>query len=71
MTGLGQCLFMVVLPLVVVGGGLATLFAIGALFALLDNPGEARGRIEGMFRKPPAPPRAPAKSHFYQAYWSR
>jgi hypothetical protein len=66
-----QFLFIVVLPLVLVGGGLVTLFAIGALFDLLENPGEARARIEGLFRKPPAAPRAPAKSHFYQAYWTR
>ena len=44
-------------PLVIVAGTLVGLFALGALFDLLENPGDARGRIEGLFRRPPAPAR--------------
>lgn len=66
-----QFLFIVLVPLVIVAATLIGLFAIGALFDLLENPGEARGRIEGLFRRPPATPRAPDKDHFYQAHWTR
>ena len=66
-----QFLFIVLLPLLIVAATLAGLFAIGALFDLLENPGEARGRIEGLFRRPPAPPHPPDKVHFYQAHWTR
>ena len=41
------------LPLVVVGGALVTLFAVGALFDALDHPKEVRGRIEAAFQRPP------------------
>ena len=66
-----QFLFIVLVPLVIVAATLAGLFAIGALFDLLENPEQARGRIEGLFRRPPAPARAPDKDHFYQAHWTR
>jgi hypothetical protein len=66
-----QFLFIVLVPLLIVAGTLVGLFAVGALFDLLDNPGQARARVEGLFRRPPAPPRAPDKDHFYQAYWQR
>jgi hypothetical protein len=66
-----EFLFIVLVPLVVVAGALVSLFAVGALFDLLDHPGEARGRIEGAFKRPPAAPRATAKDHFYQAHWTR
>jgi hypothetical protein len=65
--GLG---FIVVLPLVVIGGGLVTLFAVGALFDALDHPDEVRGRIEGAFRRPPRPARMTKPDHYYQPYWS-
>lgn len=71
MTAALQFLFIVLVPLVIVAASLAGLFAIGALFDLLENPGEARGRIEGLFRRPPAPARATKKRHFYQAHWQR
>jgi hypothetical protein len=58
------------LPLVIVAGGLVTLFAVGALFDALDNPGEVRGRIEAAFRRPPRPPRMTGPDHYYQPYWS-
>jgi hypothetical protein len=63
--------FIVLVPLLLVGGVLVGLFAIGALFDLLDHPGEARARVDGLFRRPPAPPRPPRPKHFYQAHWQR
>ena len=63
--------FILLVPLVLVAGAVVTLFAIGALFDLLDNPGQARARIEGLFQRPPAAARPPRKNHFYQAYWQR
>jgi hypothetical protein len=70
MASLIQFLFIVALPLVVVAGGLASLFAVGALFDALENPGELRGRIEGAFRRPPKPPKPPDSDHYYQPYWA-
>jgi len=64
-----QFLFIVLVPLVLVGGGLITLFAIGALFDALENPGELRGRIESAFRRPPKPPRVPGPDHYYRPHW--
>jgi hypothetical protein len=64
-----QFSFIVVLPIVLVIGGLVSLFAAGALFDALENPGELRGRIEGLFRQPPAEPRPLGSDHYYQAPW--
>jgi hypothetical protein len=58
------------LPLVVIGGALVSLFAVGALFDALDHPREVRGRIEAAFRRPPPPARMTAPDHYYQPYWS-
>ena len=63
--------FILVIPLLVVAGVLVGLFAVGALFDLLDNPGETRARIEGLFQRPPGAARPPRKNHFYQAYWQK
>lgn len=65
-----QFLFIVVVPFVVVAGGLATLFAVGALFDALEHPGELQSRIDGLFRRPPRAPKTPGPDHYYQAYWS-
>jgi hypothetical protein len=65
-----QFLFIVAVPFVVVAGGLVTLFAVGALFDALENPGELQSRIDGLFRRPPAPPKTPGPDHYYQPYWS-
>lgn len=62
-------LLILLLPFVLVGGGLATLFAVGALFDALDHPEEVRGRIEAAFRKPPPPPRLAGPRHYYRPYW--
>jgi hypothetical protein len=58
------------LPLVIIGGGLFTLFAVGALFDALDHPKEVRGRIDALFRRPPRPARLAGPDHYYQPYWS-
>ena len=65
-----EFLFIVILPLVIVAGALVSLFAVGALFDALENPGDLRGRIEGAFRRPPKPPRPPGSDHYYKAYWA-
>jgi hypothetical protein len=64
-----QFLFILLIPLVVVAGGLVTLFAVGALFDALENPGEVSRLIEAAFRRPAREPRATAPDHYYQPYW--
>lgn len=63
-------LLILLLPFVVIGGGLLTLFAVGALFDALEHPQEVRGRIDGLFRQPPKPARMAGPEHYYQPYWS-
>jgi hypothetical protein len=58
------------LPMVVIGGALVTLFAVGALFDALDHPREVGGRIDAAFRRPPRPSRTAGPEHYYQPYWS-
>ena len=58
------------LPLAVIGGALAGLFAVGALFDALVHPDEVRGRIDAAFRRPPRPARMAGPDHYYQPYWS-
>jgi hypothetical protein len=65
-----QFAFIVLVPLVVVGGALVSLFAVGALFDALEHPGELQARVEALFRRPPRPPRTPGPDHYYQAHWS-
>jgi hypothetical protein len=64
-----QFAFIVVLPLVVVGGALASLFAIGALFDALENPQAMRARIEGAFRPSTRAARTPGPRHYYRPHW--
>ncbi len=71
MTTIVQFAFVVVLPLVVVAGALATLFAVGALFDALEHPEELRSRIERAFRRPPRPARPTAPDHYYKQHWDR
>jgi hypothetical protein len=61
--------FIVLVPIVLVAGGLVTLFAVGALFEALDHPDQLRARIEGLFRRPPRPPKTPGADHYYRRYW--
>jgi hypothetical protein len=63
-------LVVLALPLVLVAGGLVSLFAVGALFDALDNPQDLRGRIEGAFRRPPRPPRQTRPDHYYRPFWA-
>lgn len=65
-----EFLFIVAVPLVAVAGAVVTLFAVGALFDALDNPQALLPRIQGIFRRPPAPPRTPGKESYYKAYWA-
>jgi hypothetical protein len=69
MTQLIQFAFIVLLPLIVVGGGLATLFAVGALFEALEDPQALRARIEGAFRPSTRPARTPGPGHYYRPHW--
>jgi len=62
-------LIILLVPLVLVGGGLVTLFAVGALFDALENPDELRNRIEGAFRRPPREPKTPGPDHYYRPHW--
>jgi len=66
-----QFLFILLLPLVAVGGGLATLFAVGALFDFLDNQEAFARRIEALFRRPPKTPKLAGPDHYYRPYWER
>jgi hypothetical protein len=69
MTSLVQFLFIILVPIVAVVGGLVTLFAVGALFDALDNPDDLRKRVEGAFRQPAAAARQTGADHYYQPYW--
>lgn len=64
-----QFLFVVLVPLVIVGAVLGGLFALGAILDLLEHPERLRARIEGAFRRGPSPPRAPGKDHYYRPHW--
>jgi hypothetical protein len=64
-----QFVFIVLVPLVVVAGGLASLFAVGALFDALEHPADVQTRVEGLFRRPLRPPRTPGADHYYRPHW--
>ena len=66
-----QFLFIAVLPLLVVGGGLVGLFAVGALFDFLDDQQGFARRIEALFRRPPKTPKLAGPEHYYRPYWER
>ena len=68
---IAQFLFIVLLPLVAVAGGLVTLFAVGALFDFLDNQEAFARRIEALFRRPPRPSKLAGPDHYYKPYWLR
>jgi hypothetical protein len=71
MSQIVQFLFILIVPLVVVAGAVVSLYAIGALFLVLENPGAFTERIEAAFRRPLKPPRAAGKDHYYRPYWAR
>jgi len=64
-----QFLFIVAVPLVVVAGGLITLFLVGFLFDTLENPEAASRAIEAAFRRPPRPSKPTGPDHYYRPYW--
>ena len=64
-----QFLFIVALPLVAVGGGLAAFFAVGAFFEAVEEPAELKRRIEAAFRRPPKPAQPIGPDHYYHQYW--
>ena len=64
-----QFLFIVLVPLLLVGGGLVTIFALGALLDALDDPEELKQRIERAFRRPPKAAKPPDDDHYYRPYW--
>jgi hypothetical protein len=69
METLAQIAFIVVLPFVLVLGGLVTLFGAGAFFDAADNPGDLRERIDSAFRGAAGTPRPLSSDHYYQPYW--
>ena len=69
MTQAMQFAFIVMLPLIVVGGGLATLFAVGAIFDALEDPEALRSRVEGAFRASTRPARTIGPNHYYRPHW--
>ncbi len=69
MTQAIQFAFIVLLPLIVVGGGLASLFLVGALFDALEDPEGLRSRVEGAFRPSPKPARMIGPDHYYRPHW--
>ena len=69
MSDLLQFAFIVVLPILLVVGGLASLFAVGALFDALENPQAMRARIEGAFAPSTRAARIAGADHYYQRYW--
>jgi hypothetical protein len=64
-----QFLFIVAVPLVVVGGGLVTLFLVGFVFDTLENPEAATRAIEAAFRRPQKPSKPAGADHYYRPYW--
>jgi hypothetical protein len=70
MNELAAFLFIVLVPLVAVAGAVATLFAVGALFAILDNPGDISSWIEAAFRGRQKPSQPVPDDHYYKAYWA-
>ena len=64
-----QFAFIVLVPLLLVAGGVASLFAVGALLDALEHPEALRGRIEGLFRPVLKAPRATGAKHYYKPYW--
>ena len=66
-----QFVFIVVLPLVVLGGGLVAFFAVGAFFEATEEPSELKRRNEAAFRRPPKPPQPIGPDHYYHQYWEQ
>lgn len=63
--------FIFVVPLVMVAGGALTLFGLGAVIYVFEQPKEVADRINGLFRQPEKPPKKLSSTHYYQPYWTR
>ena len=71
LSSLAQFLFILVIPLVLVAGGLVTLFVLGAAFDAHENPKDISARIDSLFRRPPQAPKDTAPDHYYQPHWKQ
>ena len=69
MSDLLQFAFIVLLPVILVVGGLASLFAVGAFFDALENPQALRTRVESAFRPPARAARTVGADHYYRPHW--
>jgi hypothetical protein len=69
MLTLFQFVFILLVPVVIVLGGLVTFFAIGAAFDAMEHPEELRRRIDGLFRQPVGQPRTTGAHHYYRPHW--
>jgi hypothetical protein len=69
MTQAIQFAFIVVLPLIVVGGAILSLFAVGAAFDAIEDPGALRSRVEGAFKPSTKPARLTTADHYYRPHW--
>ena len=56
------------LILLAVAGLVLALAAV--VFLVLRAPEASKKRVEALFRRPPRPPKAPGKDHYYRPYWS-
>jgi len=66
-----EFLFILLVPVVVIAGGLLSLFAIGALFDALENPSAWAERLGQAMRGRPKPSKMAGPDHYYKPYWSR
>lgn len=55
----------ILVPLVAVGA----LLVVAAVLVWRD-PEASKRRVEGLFRRPPRPPKTPGQDHYYRPYWS-
>jgi len=57
------------IPIALAAG--AAVLALAALaFLVLRDPEAAKTRVLALFRRPPSPPKAPERDHYYRPYWS-
>ena len=58
----------IAVPLIV-ALALVALMTVVAVLVLRDSEASKR-RVEGLFRRPPQPPKPPDRGHYYRPYWS-
>jgi hypothetical protein len=56
------------LILLIVAGLVLALAVV--VFLVLRAPEASKKRVEALFRRPPRPPKAPGRDHYYRPYWS-